>query len=322
LDGALAQTYSPLEIILSDDCSSDRTFELILERVREYGGRHKIIVNRNDQNLGIEGHVNKILSLASGELIVMAAGDDVSHCDRCSILVRNWLANGKPDGIGSGFVVIDEAGVSIERTPLRINKMQSLINDKKLAATDKFSLSLNGCSAAWSKKVWNFFGPFRHGVVCEDDVMFFRALLLHGVYFVDEELVRYRSHSGNISNRRFQAGLVSMRELRESALFEAKQYEIQVSKFAQMRADLHLIVQSERIIQHEAEILLAKIREGALIAEVRSVWWKVSTFRRIRRLKFVMSPSGYLRYFYILPLPLYVFARWLRGFLIAVKLKP
>jgi glycosyltransferase involved in cell wall biosynthesis len=31
VEGALAQTYEPLEIILSDDCSSDRTFETMRE---------------------------------------------------------------------------------------------------------------------------------------------------------------------------------------------------------------------------------------------------------------------------------------------------
>ena len=31
IEGALAQTYSPLEIVISDDCSSDATFSLIKE---------------------------------------------------------------------------------------------------------------------------------------------------------------------------------------------------------------------------------------------------------------------------------------------------
>ena len=31
VEGAFAQTYEPLEIILSDDCSSDRTYEIIQE---------------------------------------------------------------------------------------------------------------------------------------------------------------------------------------------------------------------------------------------------------------------------------------------------
>ena len=37
---ALAQTYSPLEIIFSDDASPDKTFDIILENVKNYNGIH------------------------------------------------------------------------------------------------------------------------------------------------------------------------------------------------------------------------------------------------------------------------------------------
>lgn len=36
VDGAFSQTYEPLEIILSDDCSSDRTFEIMQEMAAAY----------------------------------------------------------------------------------------------------------------------------------------------------------------------------------------------------------------------------------------------------------------------------------------------
>lgn len=36
---AFAQTYSPLEIVLSDDCSSDRTFEIMKKWPRNTAAR-------------------------------------------------------------------------------------------------------------------------------------------------------------------------------------------------------------------------------------------------------------------------------------------
>jgi len=72
--GALLQTYEPLEIIISDDCSPDRTFEFIKEEVSAYNGPHKVILNRNAKNMGIGGNYNQAFQLAHGELFVTAGG--------------------------------------------------------------------------------------------------------------------------------------------------------------------------------------------------------------------------------------------------------
>ena len=56
---AFAQTYSPLEIVLSDDCSTDQTFEIMKRMADEYQGPHKIVLNRNVKNMGITKHMNK-----------------------------------------------------------------------------------------------------------------------------------------------------------------------------------------------------------------------------------------------------------------------
>ena len=70
VEGAFAQTYSPLEIILSDDCSSDGTFEIMEDMAASYKGPHKIILNRNTVNRGTGDHVNHVMKLAEGDLIV------------------------------------------------------------------------------------------------------------------------------------------------------------------------------------------------------------------------------------------------------------
>lgn len=86
LNSALAQDYPNLEIVVSDDCSGDRTFIIATEIARDYHGPHKIILNRNEPNLGIGGNFHKAYTLASGEWLFMAAGDDISLPNRCRVV--------------------------------------------------------------------------------------------------------------------------------------------------------------------------------------------------------------------------------------------
>jgi glycosyltransferase involved in cell wall biosynthesis len=78
VEGAFSQTYSPLEIILSDDCSSDATFEIMQELARAYEGLHKVFLYKTSNNLGILEHFFARMSVANGQIFVCAAGDDIS----------------------------------------------------------------------------------------------------------------------------------------------------------------------------------------------------------------------------------------------------
>ena len=80
IEGALAQTYSPLEIIFSDDASTDNTFAIIEEQLKNYTGPHHIVLNRNDVNMGIGAHVSKVwFDIAKGDWIIVSAGM-IYHC--------------------------------------------------------------------------------------------------------------------------------------------------------------------------------------------------------------------------------------------------
>ena len=90
---ALAQTYEPLEIVLSDDGSSDRTFEIMQEMAAAYDGPHEVRVVRNPHNLGLIPHVLARGREAKGELVIVAAGDDISKPERTACLVPPFLEN-------------------------------------------------------------------------------------------------------------------------------------------------------------------------------------------------------------------------------------
>jgi len=66
LEGAFAQSYQPLEILLSDDCSTDRTFDIMREMAAAYAGPHRIRLYRNPTNLGVAGHADVRVQRAQG----------------------------------------------------------------------------------------------------------------------------------------------------------------------------------------------------------------------------------------------------------------
>jgi glycosyltransferase involved in cell wall biosynthesis len=198
VEGAFSQTYTPLEIILSDDCSADRTFEIMKELVAEYGGHHTIILNRNERNIGIGEHLNRCMELSHGELIVAAAGDDISLPERTAAIYQAWLDSGKKAfSLDSRFEVIDENAYSIKSFPLqdRPQEQQLLLFSKTL--TRHVYGYVYGCTHAWHRKVFDVFGPLP-SITCEDVLIPVRSMLLGKVISIDKELVKYRTHTDSI----------------------------------------------------------------------------------------------------------------------------
>src|SRR5437867_7541627 len=74
MESVLSQTYSDFEVVISDDCSSDTTME-ILEQFRRKEPRIKIY--RNKENIGYVRNWNKCLELAEGEWIKFLFQDDL-----------------------------------------------------------------------------------------------------------------------------------------------------------------------------------------------------------------------------------------------------
>jgi glycosyltransferase involved in cell wall biosynthesis len=88
IQSAIDQEYRPLEIIVADDCSSDRTPEII----RDFFERHPglVIPAIGQENLGVTGNSNRALGLCHGEYVNMLGGDDVLLPNKISRQVE-WM---------------------------------------------------------------------------------------------------------------------------------------------------------------------------------------------------------------------------------------
>lgn len=192
IKGALSQDYENLEIIFSDDASKDDTFKIMSEFLSRYTGPHTIRLIRNESNLGLINHINNAMKLASGELMVLSAGDDISHPNRTSMLVDEYLKNKKPMLLHSKAMAIDQQGQATgdeEPSPMHRRKM----------TVEEAALSRGiylGASGAWSREFIEKYGPILYKNAHEDAVMGFRALLEDRIFYIDKPLLSYRVDTG------------------------------------------------------------------------------------------------------------------------------
>ena len=189
---ALAQTYEPLDIIFSDDCSADRSWEIITEEVAAYKGPHHIILNRNETNLGFAANLNKSYALARTDWVINQSGDDISLPMRVERYVEVIESNPRLRCVGSWYEVIDGNGL-VKPTPKEWSQLDSRTANKRLIPM------VIGVVAAYHMDVFRVFGPMSAQVWNEDSVLPFRARLIGEIGWVDEVLVQYRFHDANMS---------------------------------------------------------------------------------------------------------------------------
>lgn len=72
LDALLAQTFQDFEIVIADNASTDRTYEVCEQYTRD----PRVRLTRNERNVGAAGNFGLVLSRARGRYFMWAAADD------------------------------------------------------------------------------------------------------------------------------------------------------------------------------------------------------------------------------------------------------
>lgn len=189
IEGAFAQTYEPLEIILSDDCSGDRTFEIMQEMAAAYAGPHKVKVRRSEKNAGFGSHIKSVVAEAQSDWIVVAAGDDISFPERTSTLSRCW-SDGSADSlmVHSAWLRIAANG-----TTIGIEQNQHLDALRNLERTITERAFVVGATAAWNRRLFSDFPEIADDLMLEDQVLQGRTLILgKTISYCDVPLIKYR----------------------------------------------------------------------------------------------------------------------------------
>jgi len=273
---AFWQDYNNLEIMLSDDCSGDRTYEVMARIAANYEGPHEVLLSRNTVNVGLVGHVNQVLEMASNELVVFNAGDDVSLPHRVTTLARAFYERDpRPLLVHSHAIPFTGDGSFSVMARSEGFQSQPIL---KIAKQMTFYV---GPTAAVSKEMYRIYGPLDPSGLAEDTSLGFRAALLGRLASIEQPLLRYRLGEGlTSSTNRF-----TYAPLRVIISEKNDVYRVYVSTFIQRLRDLRRV--GDVIGPTAFQSLLREINRQLLRAKI---WQRSSA--SLARLSVDRSVSG------------------------------
>lgn len=186
IDSVLAQTYPNLEIIISDDASTDDTV-LIAQSYQERQPGIRLL--RSTVNHGYIRNFERGLREAKGDYVALCDQDDIWLPEKITVLVE---ALGHHALVYCDSALIDEAGNSLHR------KMSELRNyiDYRNPLMYVIGVWSPGHAMLFRRSLLEGCFPFP-GLVTQDFWLSFMASGRGGVHFVNQPLVLYRQHSAN-----------------------------------------------------------------------------------------------------------------------------
>lgn len=314
LNAILCQDYENLEVLIFDDCSTDQSAKIVSEVVESYEGPHSIHVDDSDRNRGLVPNLNRAFPRCRGELVVMAAGDDVSQKDRVSRLTEAWLANGRPPIVTSIFSVIDKNGTKLVDQP-RLRQLPFALENREesLVASEDLIREISagdfpcvmGAAAAYSRELLQRVPKLPDHLIYEDRLLCFMGAITGGIVFLDSDLISYRILSNSLSSRTpgLKLSFASFRD--RIRLFRASSSKFRVA-YESMLAELTKADLSDHMDEAEISQVESAIRREIDRFHRHENWWSMSIPVRIKFLKEGPYRGGVTKYLNLLPLGFFI----------------
>jgi len=181
ISAAINQDYTNLEIIVSDNCSTDGT-QVIAEGFQSKDSRIRYI--RQEQNYGMTANFNKVFEYATGEYFMWAAHDDQHESTFISKCLPFLMSH-------------PEAGLCVPRTQTYFRGEVSWISNMKTFAGIQSRIKLYNETLKHFPAV-GMYGLYRSSKITNThllrnftgaDLVFVQDLVLHGDIVICEDIL-------------------------------------------------------------------------------------------------------------------------------------
>ena len=188
IDSFLNQSYLPHEIIISDDCSTDNTLQL-LEKYKN-NKKIKIKIYKNTKNIGFTKNFEKAISKSRGDILFLSDQDDIWYYNKIETIIKKFNTN--PE---IGLIIHDANLVNANLKKTSLTALSQV--NSGFSNTDVF---ITGALTAFKRDLLKFFLPFPKKLLGHDGYMHFIAKNLGARMVISNKLQIIRRHESNTSN--------------------------------------------------------------------------------------------------------------------------
>jgi glycosyltransferase involved in cell wall biosynthesis len=198
IDSCLNQTHDNIEIIIVDDESTDRSYEIADRYAKEH---YNVTLYRQD-NSGAPAARNYAFNKSSGEYILFLDSDDILEKNKISLQLKDIETYGNENIYAGKYMrFVDSIKTAVDK-PMCINKNYETARDWLV---DSWTLGEMGQTSMWfahrdliaKAELWN------EGLLKNQDGEFFCRVLLNSksLIYNDEAIVYYRVNVNNSISR-------------------------------------------------------------------------------------------------------------------------
>jgi glycosyltransferase involved in cell wall biosynthesis len=203
IESALAQDYPNIEIVISDDASTDDTVKIITKYIQAYPDKIRLLIAK--KNMGAVANWFKCINTCRGKYIIGLGGDDEFYPNKVAKQVE--IMENDP------YIAICYADASV----VQVSTQKELyrLSDKTPTKSGGIELALSDCTYYSPTMMFcksltpkeNTFKMIRHGA----DLAFYKEFMilsapLGTIYYLPEIVYKYQKHDMNITvtNNRYR----------------------------------------------------------------------------------------------------------------------
>ncbi len=202
LKSVCQQTYANIEVIITDDCSQDGTFEIIKKWENKLLQRFEnVIIKQNKKNLGVTRNLNNMIAQAKGQYVKILASDDMLVPDSIERLTE-CVDKTNADIVYGNVIVVDEDvrydSFSSEQLDVMYNEIQP--HGKKLTGEICARNFIPACGAIIPRKTIEKYGVFNEEYLFEDLEYWIRVSIDGDIQYIKEPVAMYRVLCNSLSH--------------------------------------------------------------------------------------------------------------------------